>query len=54
MSGEHVGYDISLAQIFENVTDMNRRRVFGPALADVDQERDLQVVAELSRSRQGF
>ena len=43
---------ISPARRFENVPDMNRRRIFGPALADVDQERDLQIVAELSRPRQ--
>src|SRR4030095_7593468 len=52
MSSEHVGYDISLPQILEHVTDRWRCCVFGPALADVDQERDLQIVAELSRPPQ--
>ena len=31
---------------------MNRCRIFSPALADVDQERDLQIITELSRPRQ--
>src|SRR5262245_4534480 len=52
MSSEHVCDDIAGAEILENVPDMNRRRIFGPALADMDQERDLQIVAELSRPRQ--
>ena len=52
MNSEHVRDDIAGAEIFENVSDMNRRRIFGPALADVDQERDLQTIAKLSRPRQ--
>src|SRR5262245_11838921 len=54
MSSEHVRDDIAGAKIFENISDMNRRRVFGPALADVYQERDFQIVAEPSCARQRF
>src|SRR5262249_35932592 len=54
MSSEHVRDDIAGAKIFENISNMNRRRVFGPALADVYQERDFQIVAEPSCARQRF
>src|SRR5580765_2231568 len=52
MNGEHVRDNVPRAQILENVANGHRLRSLGPALADMNQQRNLQLIAELARALQ--
>jgi hypothetical protein len=52
MDGKHVGDNITGAQILQDIADVHGFRIFGPTLADVNQQRQLERVAEFARSLQ--
>src|SRR5215467_1705605 len=52
MHGEHMRDDVPRPEVFENVTHMHWCSVFGPTFSNMDEQRQLQSVAQLSRSFQ--
>src|SRR5688500_3705011 len=52
LDGEHMGHDVARTEILEHLSDGDRRGVLGPALADMDEQRQLQRIAELAGALQ--